>query len=77
MYINDIKINAGVIRRPLNDKGVLSIREIGEMTRYREEFILYALGRPARENKIRFFEKEGNEYVELKISLRKCTFKQK
>ena len=65
MYKNDIGINSGVIWHLLSDKGALSIREIGEYTNYREAFILLSLGWLARENKIRFFEKNEMVYVEL------------
>jgi hypothetical protein len=65
MYKTDIGINAGVIWRLLSDKGALSIREIGEFTHYREMFLFLALGWLAREDKIRFYEKEGALYVKL------------
>lgn len=65
MYKNDIGINAGVIWHLLSEKGVLSIREIGELTNYRESFIHFSLGWLSREDKIRFLEKEGMMYVEL------------
>jgi hypothetical protein len=57
MYKNDIGINAGVIWHLLSHKGALSIREIGELTNYRESFMFLALGYLSRESKIRFFEK--------------------
>ncbi|MDR2805942.1 MAG: winged helix-turn-helix domain-containing protein [Dysgonamonadaceae bacterium] len=66
MYKQDIGINSGVIWRLLSDKGTLSIREIGEFTHYHEMFLFLALGWLAREDKIRFYEKEGVLYVELK-----------
>ena len=65
MYKNDIGINAGTIWQLLSEKGELSIREIGELTNFREPFIYLALGWLARENKIRFYEKSGMVYVEL------------
>jgi len=65
MYKNDIGINAGVIWRLLSEKGELSIREIGELTNFREAFIYLALGWLSRENKIRFSEKNGVVYAEL------------
>jgi hypothetical protein len=65
MYKTDIGINAGVIWRLLSEKGELSIREIGEYTHFNESFIRYSLGWLARENKIRFYEKEGMLYVKL------------
>jgi hypothetical protein len=65
MYKTDIGINAGAIWRLLSEKGELSVREIGEITHYRETFLLLALGWLAREDKIRFFEEGGWMYVEL------------
>jgi hypothetical protein len=69
MYKNDIGINAGVIWRLLSDKGALSIRELGELTNYRESFIYLSLGWLSREDKIRFLEKDGAVYVELTHSV--------
>lgn len=66
MYTNDIRINAGVIWQLLSEKGKLSIREIGELTHFRESFIYFALGWLSKENKICFIEKEGMLYIELK-----------
>jgi hypothetical protein len=69
MYKNDIGINAGTIWNLLSVKGALSIREIGELTGYRELFIFLSLGWLLRENKIRFFEKSGLLHVELSHSI--------
>jgi hypothetical protein len=65
MLKNDIGINAGEIWHLLDEKGALSIREIGEYTNFRESFIYYSLGWLARENKVRFFEKGDIICVEL------------
>ena len=65
MYKNDIGINAGTIWHLLSEKRELSIREIGELTNFREPFIYLALGWLSRENKIRFYEKNGVVYVGL------------
>ena len=65
MYKNDIGINAGVIWHLLSEKGELSIREIEELTNFRELFICLALGWLSREDKIYFFEKNGVVYVVL------------
>jgi hypothetical protein len=65
MIKNDIGINAGAIWSALNEKGSLSIREIGEHTHLRELSIYYSIGWLARENKIRFFYKGDFLYVEL------------
>jgi hypothetical protein len=65
MYMNNIGINAGDIFCLLADNGTVSIREIEELTHYKETFILLALGWLARENKVRFFEEHDEVYVEL------------
>ncbi|PXV66775.1 winged helix-turn-helix protein DUF2582 [Dysgonomonas alginatilytica] len=65
MFKEDIGIDAGTIWRHLSEKGILSIHEIGELTDYRDGFILMALGWLARENKILFSEKDDALYVEL------------
>lgn len=65
MYKHDIGMKAGEIWNLLLKKGALNIREIGELTSYKESFIHFALGWLSRENKIRFYEKGGLIYVEL------------
>ena len=65
MYKSDVGINADVIWNLLSEKGKLSIREIGELTNFREPFIYLALGWLSREDKIRFFDKNGMVYIEL------------
>ena len=65
MIKNDIGIDAGTIWYLLNEKGALSIREIGEYTSFRESYIYYSLGWLARENKVLFFEKGDSMYAEL------------
>jgi hypothetical protein len=64
--MNDIGINAGDIFCLLADNGTVSIREIEELTHYNETFIFLALGWLAREDKVRFYEKEGGMFVSLK-----------
>lgn len=66
---NDVGLDAGKIWHLLSERGVLSIRKIGEVTHYRESFIFLALGWLARENKIRFFDKSGDLHVELNVPL--------
>ncbi len=65
MLKKDIGIDAGTIWRHLSEKGILSVRQIGELTNYRDGLILMALGWLARENKIYFLEKNDALYVEL------------
>lgn len=68
MIKNDIGLNAGTIWYLLSDNKVLSIRQIGEMTSYDGVMITLALGWLARENKIRFNNKNDMLYVELNQS---------
>ena len=62
----DIGINAGIIWHLLADKGALSIPQIDEHTNYGEASVMLALGWLSREDKIRFIDKQGIVYVELK-----------
>ena len=61
----DIGINAGKIWRLLQKRGLLSIRQIGELTYYHESVIYMCLGWLARENKIKFLNEGGNVQVHL------------
>lgn len=66
MLKGDIGINAGAIWQLLSEKkSKLSIREIEELTSYKESMILLALGWLGREDKIRFLDEDGQFYVEL------------
>lgn len=65
MLKKDIGIDAGTIWRYLSEKGKLSIKEIAELTNYKEALILLALGWLSRENKIQFSTHNENLYVEL------------
>ncbi len=65
MLKNDIGINAGVIWQILSEQEQLSLREIGELTNYKDVMIFYALGWLAEEHKIRFLIREDITYVEL------------
>jgi len=66
MVKNDIGINAGVIWHLLADKGAVSIFGLRKHSDIKATDVFLALGWLAREDKIRFFEKEGEIYVELK-----------
>ncbi len=66
MLRNDIEVDALMIARLLSDSGTLTVRQIGEITGYREKMIILALGWLARENKIEFFEREETIYIKLK-----------
>lgn len=69
LMMNDVGIDAGRIWHLLSEKGILSIRKIGEMTNCGESFVFLALGWLARENKVRFLDKSGILYVELNMPI--------
>ncbi|HML64790.1 MAG TPA: winged helix-turn-helix domain-containing protein [Dysgonomonas sp.] len=69
MLKNDIGIDAGLIWRLLSENKVLSIREIGEFSGYRDSMIFLALGWLARENKVSFKDNNGTLYIELNNTL--------
>lgn len=64
MYEQDIKINADVIWSTLSTNGSMTIDEIEEFTGYTEKFIFMAMGWLAKDEKIRFIEKNGTLYIE-------------
>lgn len=65
MLKTDIGSNAGTIWQCLSEKGRLSLREIGELTNYKDSLILLSLGWLSRENKIHFSNINDNLYIEL------------
>ena len=65
MWKNDIGVNAGIIWNLLKEKGILTTKEISELTGFQNDFLNLSLGWLARENKINFFEKNNEIYVEL------------
>ncbi|RHJ83440.1 winged helix-turn-helix domain-containing protein [Parabacteroides sp. AM08-6] len=65
MIKNDVALDAGKIWYLLSERGILSIKKIGEMTHYQESLIFLALGWLVRENKVRIFEKSGVLHAEL------------
>ncbi len=70
MIKRDIGSYAGIIWQALRDRGTLTLRQIGELTGFREGIIHLALGWLARENKIRIFDKGNNSIsVELNYSI--------
>ena len=73
MLKNDIGINAGIIWKLLSEKGLLTIREIGEFTNFKDSMICYALGWLSRENKINFIMREDTIYITIKNSLERLT----
>lgn len=64
MLKDDIGINANTISHLLTDKGEMSIGEIKELTRYEEIVVALALGWLAKENRIRFFNRNYQLMVE-------------
>lgn len=65
MLKSDICINAKIILNTLFNEGMLSIKEICEMTTFKEVFVLLAIGWLASEDKVRFSIKNEMLYVEL------------
>ena len=66
MKKEEIGKNAGILWRLLADKGMLSIRELGENTSLNVLNMGMGLGWLSRENKVNFEEKDGMLYVELR-----------
>ena len=66
MLKHDIDIKAEIIWDLLCENDALTVKEIGEITGFKEVLITMALGWLAREDKIDFFEKNNVIYVELK-----------
>ncbi|WP_108822327.1 winged helix-turn-helix domain-containing protein [Dysgonomonas sp. Marseille-P4361] len=69
MITRDIRINANAIWNLLSEKGSITIREISELTNFKESLILLALGWLSRENKITFSDRDGVLEVSLKSVL--------
>lgn len=65
----DIKINAIAIWRIISEKRRLSVKEILEMTGYKEAMMLFALGWLVKEEKVELKDNEGTVYVELASAL--------
>jgi mannosyltransferase OCH1-like enzyme len=65
MNRNDIGMNARIIWQLLNEKGALPVSVIKVYTKCSSEYVFYAIGWLAREDKIFFFEKDGIGYVQL------------
>ncbi|MBK5721848.1 winged helix-turn-helix domain-containing protein [Dysgonomonas sp. Marseille-P4677] len=66
---HDITINAGTIWRIVSEKRRLSVKEILEMTGYKEAMMLFALGWLVKEDKVELSDNEGTLYVNLTSSL--------
>lgn len=69
MITRDIKINANTIWNLLSEKESVTIREISELTNFKESLILLALGWLSKENKITFSDRDGVLEVSLKSVL--------
>ncbi|MBK5720934.1 winged helix-turn-helix domain-containing protein [Dysgonomonas sp. Marseille-P4677] len=65
MYINNIGIKAGVIWHLLFENGELNMRNIGELTGYKDSVIFLAIGWLAREDKLKLVYKRGMAYIRL------------
>lgn len=69
MMKNDVASNASKIWCLLSERGVLSVRKIGEMINSQESLLFLALGWLVKENKIRFLDKSGILHVEPIITI--------
>lgn len=65
MLKKDVGNKAGTIWALLSTKGQLSIREIGELTNYKDTYIFLILGWLLREDKISFLDRNGVLYAQL------------
>ena len=65
MSKEDVGTNAGIIWHLLSEKGELDIRKIGEFTSLGGSAIILSLGWLAREDKIKFSNKNGTLYFSL------------
>lgn len=74
MLKSDIDINAKVIWHLLISEGALSVRQIGELTDFKEIMIILSLGWLSKENKIRFFEKGEAIYIEQNQAISELYF---
>lgn len=64
--IEIIGTNAGLVWLALSEGSTLSIKEVKKLTKIKAEKDVYAaLGWLAREGKISFTEKDGEQYVSL------------
>lgn len=66
MLTNDIRMNAGTILNLLSQKECLTIREIEELTHFKDTLIILALGWLSRESKISFTSVDGMLNVSIK-----------
>lgn len=62
----DIGSNAGIIWNLLSEKGELSVRELGELTNFKDHLISMALGWLSREDKIVFTDTNGILHIQIK-----------
>lgn len=66
MLTNDIGINAGTIWNLLSQRECMTVREIGELTHFKETLIMLALGWLSRENKITFLNTDSTLKIRIK-----------
>ncbi|GEM_PF-161284 len=66
---HDIDINASTIWRMVSECKRLSIKQILEMTGYKETMMMFALGWLIKEDKVELNDNEGTLYVELTSSI--------
>ncbi|MDR2954708.1 MAG: winged helix-turn-helix domain-containing protein [Prevotella sp.] len=61
-----IRADTTFIIQLLSSYGTLAIKELEELTGYREMYIYLALGWLSKEDKVRYLEKDDGLYVEIK-----------
>ncbi|NDV68208.1 winged helix-turn-helix domain-containing protein [Dysgonomonas sp. 25] len=66
---NEIGFNAGNILNLLTIRGRLSLRQIGEMTHYKDVSITMAIGWLLREGKVLVYNEDGKLYFDLNRSV--------
>ncbi|MFV0419209.1 MAG: winged helix-turn-helix domain-containing protein [Dysgonomonas sp.] len=66
MLTNDIGLNAGTIWNLLSQREYMTVREIGELTHFKETLIMLSLGWLSRENKITFLNTDGTLKIRIK-----------
>ncbi len=69
MIKNEIGSHAGKIWQLLLKRGSMTIRQLGELSGLKESMIHLALGWLARENKIKFVDKNNTLHFEINNSI--------
>jgi len=68
MTKQDVGLNAGEVYTLLSQRGKLSLRKLGELTRRRESAIFLSSGWLLRENKINVLMHNGEYFFEIQTA---------